>query len=200
MSAEKNCHRVTVDGLILAGGQSRRMGQDKAHLEIAGLSLLEHHIKLMRPKVAHLFVAANHVLKERHVADVIEIEDYFADAQGPLSGILSGLHTSNAEYLWVMSCDNFGLSADVLDMLYSALNESGSDIACIEVDGRSQPLIALLKVHLKASLDSYMANGARAVLRWYDSVDVVTVKIKSDNQRYNMNTIEDFEAAKASLK
>lgn len=191
---------VDIDGLILAGGQSRRMGQDKAHLEIAGLSLLEHHIKMMRPSVGQLFVAANDVVKEEHVADVVEIKDYFADSQGPLSGLLSALEHTAAEYLWVMSCDNFGLSIEVLDMLYSAIKDSGADIACVKVDGRTQPLIALLRADLQRNLALYMANGARAVLRWYDCLEVVTVDMACNGHGYNINTIEDFEALKASLK
>jgi len=45
-----------VTGIVLAGGENRRMGADKAFLKIAGLPLIEHVIRTIRSAVSHIIV------------------------------------------------------------------------------------------------------------------------------------------------
>ena len=190
---------VEIDGLILAGGQSRRMGEDKAHLEVAGKTLLQHHVQQMLPQVMCLYVAANDRGEEENSPNICYIRDHFAGSQGPLSGLLAALERSDADYLWLMSCDNYGLPSDFLSQLKVALQESGADIACLSIAGRHQPLMSLMRCDLHDALAQYMASGARAVLRWYDCLDVVDVELPVDSFWYNINTRDDFQALLSSL-
>ncbi|NRB38202.1 MAG: molybdenum cofactor guanylyltransferase [Pseudomonadales bacterium] len=203
----KNSADISIDGLILAGGQSRRMGEDKAQLLVAGKSLLQHHLNVMLPRVAKLYIADNRHVEEIKPEGVVYIHDHFLGSEGPLSGILSALAFSDADYLWVMSCDNYALPDAIFLLFKQVLLESDADIVCLKVAGRHQPLISMMRCNLDDSLSAYMASGARAVLRWYNSLNVafidvdehVDVKNAAKNFWPNINTQEDYLALLKSL-
>ncbi|CAA0102730.1 Molybdenum cofactor guanylyltransferase [BD1-7 clade bacterium] len=194
------------DGLILAGGQSVRMGKDKALLTIAGATLVEHQIKNMLPRVQHLYIAANHMtdaLRSRmpHFGEdkkLIWLEDHLDGAHGPLSGVtaaLTKMQFSTARYLWVSSCDAYGVDKGVLPLLQKALLENDADIACLTVDGREQPLQALLDCHLGSDLKPWLEAGNRSVFRWYHRHKMVTVSLNDTHKGcYNINTPADYQS------
>lgn len=191
--------RLKVDGLILAGGQSVRMGEDKAQLQVNGEALLQYHIGVMQGSVDVLFVADNADAAVPVSGGVVHLKDKYMGSEGPLSGLLAALECSESEFLWVMSCDNYGLPKVLLSQLKESLIESGADVACLKIAGRHQPLISLMRCHLDKQLAVYMATGARAVLRWYDCLDVVDVELAADGFWCNINTQEDYQALLASL-
>ncbi len=185
-----------IDGLILTGGMSRRMGQDKSHLIVAGESLLTHHRRLICPEVERLFIATNQKVKAINPAlrtNECFIEDYYQTSEGPLSGVLSGLESSGAELLWVVSCDHYGLPKNILLKLTDALAGSGADIACVKSQGRRQPLICLMRIDsVKGHVKSYCRSGARSVLGCYDGLDVVDVVLDDLDFWANLNTQDDY--------
>ena len=189
----------TLDGLILAGGQSRRMGQDKALLPVKGEPLLHHHINTMRPSVSKLYVAGNNVVTGLDV-DISYINDSFSGSQGPLSGVLAALQQSDADLLWVMSCDNYNAPKDLASQLQTALQDSGADVACVKIAQRYQPLLSVMRTDLDVSLARYMADEQRAVFPWFNQLSVVAVELQTEDFWCNLNTQEDYQALLASVK
>ena len=192
-------NRPVIDGVILAGGQSRRMGQDKAQLSVNGVTLLDYHIAAMQPYVNQLFIAANNNVSSVKQGNSILIQDALVGSQGPLSGLLSALKLSDADYLWIMSCDNYGFDKALMDTLISTLQQGNADIACLSVFSRQQPLISVMRVDLHQSLADYLDAGHRAVMRWYKSLHVVDVQWDKPGFWSNLNTEDDFKALLASL-
>src|SRR3990172_7877780 len=90
-------------GIVLSGGESRRMGADKAFLKLAGIPMIEHVLRAMREVCGSVII----VTKKPHLyagfnAKVVTDAD---DRQGPLTGIYSGLLGSTDEYNFVAACD-----------------------------------------------------------------------------------------------
>ena len=215
----------TMDGLILAGGLSRRMGRDKALLPVGDRHLLAHQIHMMAAQVDTLFVAGNHLNAALQLtlplsvhdigaasvsgaecpnfplpANVVWLTDYLAGAEGPLSGLMAGLSASQADYLWVSSCDSYGVPASTGSDLLNALQSADAQLAYLNVDGRSQPLQAVLACGLLESLGHWLDEGHRAVMRWYRTCDFVELAVCANNESsYNINTPDDYAVLLTTL-
>ena len=106
---------MKVDGVILAGGQSRRMGQDKALLPLAGRPLLRRVVDVLAPLCDRLILVAND--PERYAAfGLYTVPDAFAGA-GSLGGLYSGLSASAAGAVIAVACDMPFLNAALLGYL-----------------------------------------------------------------------------------
>jgi molybdenum cofactor guanylyltransferase len=189
-----------IDGLVLAGGKSQRMGMNKAHLMVGDKTLLQHQVDAMRPLVAQVFVAGNALKTCEPYNDTIQITDFFAGAEGPLSGALSALKASKAEYLWIMPCDSFGFNKTLKEQLLQALCEDGADIAYVTHNNNRHPLLAVWRSNMQQPLRMYLESGERAVLKWYDTLNTVRVEFPlQKGQCFNMNTPEEYQALLSDL-
>lgn len=194
----------SIDGLILAGGQSRRMGRDKALLPVGGRALLLHQLAWMCPVVGRLYVALNVVQLPHGVAPAMPGVQLLPDAlpgrEGPLAGILPALQASSADLLWIMPCDTYGLGVDLQQALLEALQASGADIAYARQGGDDHPLLALWRTSLKDALQAFLEAGGRSVFRWYATQQAVAVELPSQvGQSCNLNTPEDYQRLLDSL-
>ena len=191
---------MQVDGLILAGGQSRRMGQDKASLLVANKTLVSYEIEMMSPEVNQLIIARGEQPPVGAEHKVSIIKDFYNTSEGPLSGLLAAMQMSSADYLWVMTCDNYGFTAEIKHTLCEAIENSDADIAYLQIDGRLQPLLAMINTQLKESLLVYLEQGDRSVMRWYRTLNTIVVDVSPDSVFYsNINTPDDYQALLKSL-
>lgn len=100
---------------ILAGGKSRRMGQDKAQLRIGNRTLLAIVAERVRPVASELFVVATNGSRFSALGFRV-VEDLIDDA-GSLGGIYSALNAATYDYCLVVGCDMPFLNADVLKFM-----------------------------------------------------------------------------------
>lgn len=184
---------AVIDGLILAGGQSRRMGgRDKAALTINGRSLLAHHIVAMQDEVQVLWLAGRQP-DDLPVSRAHCIDDVYPGCQGPLSGMAAALQQSRADWLWLVSCDSFGVDGRIRQALWQAACESRADIVHVSTHKGEQPLLALIHTGLARDLLAFLQQGERSVLAWYRRHHTVTVALDSAGLHCNINTPADFE-------
>jgi molybdopterin-guanine dinucleotide biosynthesis protein A len=93
---------VTIAGSILAGGQSRRMGEDKSFLVLGGTPLIERAIDRLRPQVGQLILNVHQDTKELGAYGLPIVEDADGDHQGPLAGLLASLRWAEAQGIsWI---------------------------------------------------------------------------------------------------
>jgi molybdenum cofactor guanylyltransferase len=157
-----------ITGVILAGGQARRMGgHDKGLVPFAGRPLVEWVIAALRPQVGTLLINANRN-HERYAGYGYEVvADLDPGFQGPLAGIRSAMQAAPARWILTVPCDGPYPAPDLAHRLAAALHAANADLA-VATDGvRMQPVHALLPVHLAASLNVFLASGERQVERWY---------------------------------
>lgn len=183
-------------GMVLAGGEGRRMGgRDKGLEPFAGLPLVGHVVKRLEGRVAELLINANRNADAyRFFADRV-IADLVMDAaeggfNGPLMGIYSGLRAANTPWLLVVPCDSPALPNDLVARLVKGIGQH--DIA-VAFDGeRLHPVVALLRTSLADDLSATLAEGERKIDRWYARHHWCKVDMSDSPEAFaNLNTEEE---------
>lgn len=191
-------------GMILAGGEGRRMGgRDKGLEPFAGLPLVAHVIQRFDGKVAELLINANRnsdaydLLADRVVADLV-IDGAEGGFKGPLMGIYSGLRAAKTPWLLVAPCDSPALPNDLVSRMVAGIGEH--DIA-VAFDGeRLHPVVALLRTSLADDLATTLAQGERKIDRWYARHAWCKVDMSDCPAAFaNLNTEEEKIRLEAAL-
>ncbi len=201
---------MTIVGLLLAGGQSRRMGGgDKALRLLAGRTLLDHVIDRVRPQVAALVLNANGDPARFTRFGLPVVPDSIADFAGPLAGILAGLDWTAANrpdcpMVVSLATDAPFLPADLVARLRQGIAAAAADLACAASCGQPHPVIGLWPVRLREELrQALVAEGIRKVDVWTARYRLTTVpfpdEISGVDPFFNANRPEDLDRAAALL-
>jgi molybdopterin-guanine dinucleotide biosynthesis protein A len=157
--------RMRIFGVILAGGEGRRMGgADKALVPLAGSSLLSHVIARFAPQVEGLALSATGA-PDRFAAFGLPVLPDTTPA-GPLSGILSALiwgAARGATCVVSVPVDGPFLPPDLVPRLCLAGDASGLALAASQ--GDTHPTFGLWPVTLAPALAAFLTSGAKARVR-----------------------------------
>jgi len=163
----------SVAGVLMAGGQSRRMGGgDKCLRPLDGKPILEHVIDRVRPQVAPLLLNANGDPERFAGFGLPVVADAVGDFAGPLAGVLTGLEwaadqASGCTWLASFATDAPFLPEDLVARLLAAVEAEGADMACAASGGRDHPVFGLWPVRLRGDLRRAMVDeGIRKVDAW----------------------------------
>lgn len=201
-------HDVTVPqaltpwaGLVLAGGQARRMGGvDKGLVLWHGRPLISYALASLRPVTERLYISANRHLETYRDFGHPVLTDaqagYAAGTAGPLAGILAALQQVTQGGLLVVPCDVPGLKPQHLAALRTALSDSDAQCAVADDGKRLQPLVlALRAAAVRENLAAYLAAGQRKVEHWWRGLRWVKVDLPDAAPAFiNLNTPEDLAA------
>jgi molybdenum cofactor guanylyltransferase len=128
-------------GLVLAGGQGRRMGGiDKGLAPFHGRPLVAHVVERLRPQVERLLISANRNI-EAYTAFGEVVTDRVADFAGPLAGLDAGLHACAAPLLVTVPCDAPFLPADLVARLAAARAAADADVAIARTGTQVHPVL-----------------------------------------------------------
>jgi len=200
---------VRVVGLLLAGGQSRRMGGgDKALRLLGGIALLDRVIERLRPQVDALVLNANGDRARFARFALPTVADSVPGFAGPLAGVLAGLdwaasHRPDCPYVVSVATDAPFLPADLVARLAHGLDEARADLACAASGGRSHPVFGLWPVWLRDDLRRAVVDQAISKVDLW-TARYVLATVPFDDQPvdpfFNANRPEDLETAAALLK
>jgi molybdopterin-guanine dinucleotide biosynthesis protein A len=165
--------RSTITGLVLAGGQGRRMGGiDKGLALFRGTTLVDHALALLAPQVSQVMISANRNIEQYRQRTAHVLVDDDGEFPGPLAGVLAGLRAAAMPWLAVVPCDAPHLPTDLVARLSEGLAlDPASSGAVVERDGgtagrRLEPVCCLLSTTLADDLARFLASGERKVERW----------------------------------
>jgi molybdopterin-guanine dinucleotide biosynthesis protein A len=199
---------VKVAGLLLAGGQSRRMGGgDKALRLLGGIPLLERVIERLRPQVDALVLNANGDPTRFARFALPVAADSVPGFAGPLVGVLAGLDWAASQrpdcpYVVSVATDAPFLPVDLVERLAEGLDEAGADLSCAASGGRSHPVFGLWPVRLRDDLRGALVDqGIRKVDLWTARHKLAMVPFSDQpvDPFFNANRPEDLETAAALL-
>jgi molybdopterin-guanine dinucleotide biosynthesis protein A len=192
---------MACSGIILAGGKSLRMGQDKGLAVLHNKPMITYAIAALKPLVSDIFIIA-HPAAYAHFGYPV-YQDNFPDT-GPLGGIVTGLQQSHSAYNLIMSCDTPFVSSDLLKHL---LSQAQSHDAILPVhDGQVEPLTALYHQRCLTTFEELIADKALKLLNAVKQVNSLKVPI---DQRFgfyherlfdNLNTPQALAAAEEWFK
>lgn len=153
---------MSTTGIILAGGASRRMGCDKATIEIGGQRAIDRVVDAMRPVCDELVIAGKGTrLPFPGIHDVAWVEDE-PGTEGPLAGLASGLRAASGQSCVLVACDMPFLSPDLLRHLLAA-HRDGDDAVMPLAGGSAQPLHAVYSLSCLPAVSVLLRLGARSM-------------------------------------
>ena len=194
---------TAITGLVLAGGQGRRMGGiDKGLQTYQGVPLAWHAARRLAPQVHTVMLNANRHLDVYAQWGLPVWPDEQADFAGPLAGLAAGLSHCTTPYLMSVPCDSPLFPNDLVARLTQALVAQDACIAMVRSpdsehpDGarRDQPVFALLRADLGASLARYNAEGGRKMTPWFAQHRCAVVEFDDARAFANANTLDELHA------
>jgi molybdopterin-guanine dinucleotide biosynthesis protein A len=195
---------VKIAGILLAGGQSRRMGGgDKCLRRLGTRTILERVIERAAPQVAALALNANGDPARFAAYRLPVVADSIADFAGPLAGVLAGLDWAAARapdcsHLASFATDAPFLPTDLVTRLAATVETGGAELACAASGGRTHPVFGLWPVTLREALRrALLDEGVRKVDRWTDRYRLSVVEYASEpfDPFFNTNRPDDLEIA-----
>ena len=199
---------MTVAGILLAGGLSRRMGGgDKCLRSLGSTTILARVIARAEPQVAMLALNANGDPARFAAYRLPVVADSIPDFAGPLAGVLAGLDWAAAASGEVTHVASFATDAPFLPTnlvarLRAALERDGADLACAASGGRAHPVFALWPVALREELRRAMRDdGIRKVDAWTARYRLALVDYAAApiDPFFNTNRPEDLAVAERLL-
>jgi molybdopterin-guanine dinucleotide biosynthesis protein A len=190
-----------ISGAVLAGGRSRRMGQDKALLRLNGMTFLERSIRTVQPVVKRVVVAGGQ--DGRYALPGITTIGDPIPGCGPLGGILAALEESSADAVCILACDLPFVTTDLIRLL--ATTEPAVPLVVPMTGDDIQPLCARYAVSLRGPLRQYLLRGGRTVMDFIVMQRHACIPLGPDHPVYrphllaNVNTDEDLRNAEAYL-
>lgn len=180
-----------ITGLVLAGGQGRRMGsQDKGLLPLDGKPLIAWALERLSPQVDEILISANRNLSAYARWGYPVLLDLEPDG-GPLYGVLRGLETAHHPLLACTPCDTPHIPADLAQRLRDALLlRENAVLAVAAWRGRVHRLCFLCRRSIVAQLRAFLEGGGRRVQEWQQTLVAVEVPFDdhSADPFINVNT------------
>jgi molybdopterin-guanine dinucleotide biosynthesis protein A len=200
-------------GVLLAGGQSRRMGGgDKCLRDLGGKSMLAHVVDRFAPQVGNLVINANGDPARFGAFGFPVVADVVGGYAGPLAGVLSGMRWSaenaaGSGAIVTVSTDAPFLPLDLTEKLQSAVADRAGTIALATSGGEIHPVVGLWPVTLADDLAQHLEQGIRKVLDWTDRHSCVAVDFpflrfhgRMIDPFFNANTPDELDEARALIR
>ena len=184
-----------ITGIVLAGGQGRRMGGvDKGLQLLRGLPMVQHVIERFAPQVDELLINANQNIEQYQRLGYRVIPDAIAGFAGPLAGLHRGLSEAAHPLVVTAPCDSPFLPLDLVAQLKTALEANHADLAVAKTGDQPHPVFRLCRKSVLPSLTAFLESGGRKIDLWYSQLKVVEVQFADDAAFRNINTREELAA------
>jgi molybdopterin-guanine dinucleotide biosynthesis protein A, proteobacterial len=182
----------SVTGIVLAGGQGRRMGGvDKGLQPLRGRPMVEWVLERLAPQVSEIIVNANQNVERYEQLGHRVVRDEIGGFAGPLAGLHAGLKAAKHPLVCTVPCDSPFLPLDLIKRLSSSLEKR--DLAVAKTGTQPHPVFALMKRQVRESLEAFLAQGGRKIDAWYAALEVVEVPFDDEADAFrNINTLEEL--------
>ena len=192
-----------VQGFILVGGASRRMGRDKAQLRLGPETMLERLAARLSPVTSSVTLVGG---PQGYVGNSLPTVPDVYEKWGALGGIHAALSAAKTDWSIVIACDLPFVTRDLFERLKSFADESPhiDSIVPLQPDGRPQPVCALYRRQTcLPEIDRLVSAGEHTPRALLANVRTRYVQFSelselpgAENFFLNLNTPEDFERAK----
>ncbi len=189
-----------ITGVILAGGQGRRMGGvDKGLRELRGKAMVEWVIERFAPQVDEVLINANQNLDVYARFGHRVIPDEIGGFAGPLAGLQRGLSESRHPLVATSPCDTPFLPADLVTRLHAALQADNAQLAVARTGDQPHPVFCVCRRDVLPHLTAFLQAGGRKIDAWYATLKVVEVAFDDQPGAFsNINTQAELNAFEIS--
>jgi molybdenum cofactor guanylyltransferase len=194
--------------VVLAGGKSRRFGEDKNHAKLDGVTLLDHVLKKVSKEFDQILVISNEKIKTNYSPSIIVVPDCIKGGLGPLAGVLTSMRwikEKKMKYKWIATfpSDTPFFDISIIEKYKEKINKSESLLYFIKSNHKRHNIFGLWSINLLDRLeDDLINNGHRKVEKWANKIGVETIEINNNKFDYflNINTKNDLVEAQKILK
>lgn len=189
-------------GVVLAGGQARRMeGQDKGLIELAGSPMVQHILDAIAPQVGKVIINANRNREIYAHYGYPVVADELDGYCGPLAGMASSMRAADTPFMVTVPCDSPFVPGDLVERLYLRLIHEDADISVAHNGERIQPVFVLLKTTLLDSLLNFLKQGERKIDKWFDHHKLAIADFSDKPDTFiNINTRDELSQIESRLK
>jgi molybdopterin-guanine dinucleotide biosynthesis protein A len=185
-----------ITGLVLAGGQGRRMGGvDKGLALLRGRPMVAWVLDRFAPQVDEIIVNANQNTEQYAAFGHRVVSDEIGGFAGPLAGLHAGLKVASHPFVATVPCDSPFLPQDLVQRLLAAALANHADLAVARTGDQPHPVFALVRASVLGHLTGFLAGGGRKIDAWYASLAVVEVPFDDQAEAFsNINTRGELAA------
>lgn len=177
-----------ISAAVMAGGKSKRLGQNKALMQINGITVLESVLNTVSPYVQKVKIITNSP-GEYSFLDIETAKDV-RPGYGPLSGIHSALSLASSEYVLVVSCDIPLVGSTQIEQLVSSCR--GHDITIFK-HKNFEPLCAVYRRSCIDALNELIDHNECRIIDLFPTLDVKVIRVEDAAIFRSINTKEDYE-------
>ncbi|MDX1376931.1 MAG: molybdenum cofactor guanylyltransferase MobA [Burkholderiales bacterium] len=183
-----------VTGIVLAGGQGRRMGGvDKGLQTLEGRPMAAWAIERLAPQVAAIIVNANQNLDAYRAFGYPVVSDTVGGFAGPLAGLHAGMQAARTGLVVTVPCDSPFLPRDLVARLAAALEAAEAQLAVAKTGDQPHPVFCLVRRAVLPDLEAFLQSGGRKIDAWYATLAVVEVSFDDQPEAFsNINTREEL--------
>jgi len=190
-------------GVILAGGKSKRFGEDKSNVMLDGKTLIEHTLNKIKSKLNTIVIVSNNKTMKDHIV----IKDCIDGQLGPLVGVLSSMKwikKNNYSFNWIATfpCDTPFFNNSLIDKFIESSKLNDSLLYFAKSEKKRHNIFGLWSLKLIEILENdIVKNDYRKVEKWANKIGVKTINIpyKEIDPFFNINTKEDLAEAEKNL-
>jgi len=186
--------------IVLAGGDSKRIGYPKAKLKLKGNTLIEIIVYQLQTRFNKIILVTNSPelfdgLPVNLVGDI-----YITTNKNSLRGIHAGLTASASKCNFVIGCDMPFANMELVSLLYGYAHDY--QVVVPQLSGHFQPLFAFYQRSCLEEIEESLRNGDYKIANFYQKVKIKTLGEEQINKIdphhisfFNINTIEDYQKA-----
>tara|TARA_B100000780_G_scaffold258956_1_gene209648 strand:+ start:347 stop:967 length:621 start_codon:yes stop_codon:yes gene_type:complete len=193
--------------VVLAGGKSKRFGEDKNSVKLGSKTLLEHVLSKITKKFEEIVIVSSHPLEIKKTKNITIIPDCLNDL-GPLAGVLSSMKwikKNKKLYEWIATfpSDTPFFDTSIIEEYKKKVKLKESNLFFVRSNEKRHNIFGLWSIDLLETLeDDLIKNNYRKVEEWANKIGVKIIDIKTENYDpfFNINTKEDLKIAQNILK
>ena len=193
--------------VILAGGKSKRFGNEKIYAKLGNKTLIDHTITKLKKNYSEILVISNNENINLKQKDVYLTQDLIEGHLGPLVGVVSAMEwikQNKKKYNWIATypCDTPFFDENIISLMKDCPKKFKEKLFFIKNENRRHNIFGLWSIELKETLLRDIKNGHRKVEEWANKTGCKIIEAQTQNEYsfLNINTKEDLEEAEKKIK
>lgn len=182
-----------ISAVVLAGGKNTRIRKEKSLIEIQGIPLIDHQIKLLGNIFGNIIIVSAKPAIKNRFPDLMIVEDEFTNC-GPLGGIHAAMKHSQTKSIFVFACDMPYLNESIILRQILAYQNDAVDVLVPRHIEGIEPLHAIYSVSNLPFLEKHLNLGLHSVRSFYKQVRTKYLDLEAKQIKffYNINTSNDL--------
>jgi len=176
--------------IVVAGGKSRRMGQDKALLTISGVPMIQHIYRQLKI-IFNSFLISNNTPEKFAFLGLPMVRDLRPDA-GPLMGIYSSMLKCSTSAVFSCACDIPEIPLELIHEMHSHLEKNDIVIPVTYPQGQYEPLFAFYSMNCLKEIENAIMSGENKISSFFSSQRIYEFTFPENVMLKNLNSHGDY--------